>query len=129
MFIDLYSYQNLILFVARVALGITFIKHGWPKIKKPLGMKDWLKSMNFPLPGFLSVVVAAVEFFGGILVLVGFYAETAALLIAINMGVAALVRKFKQKDKWLGGYELDLALMSLALMLALYGAGDWALGY
>lgn len=126
---DLYSYQNLILFVVRVALGVTFIKHGWPKIKNPLGMKDWLKSMSFPLPGFLSVIVAVVEFFGGILVLIGFYAETAALLIVIDMGVAAVVRKFKQKDKWLGGYELDLALMSLALILALYGTGDWALGY
>lgn len=92
-------------------------------------MTPWLKELKFPLPGFLSVVVAMVEFFGGILILIGFYAETAAFLIALDMAVAAGVRKFKQKDKWLGGYELDLALMSLALMLALYGAGDWGLGY
>ena len=129
MFIDLYSYQNLIFFIARIVLGITFVKHGWPKIKKPLGMKPWLKELKFPLPGFLSVIVAVVEFFGGIFILIGFYAEAAAFLIALNMGVAALVRKFKQKDKWLDGYELDLALMSLALMLALYGAGDWSIGY
>lgn len=127
MFIDLYSYQNLILFVARVVLGITFIGHGWPKIKKPLGMKDWLASMRFPVPAALSVVVAVVEFFGGLAVLFGIYTQLAALLIAVDMAVAGAVRKFANKDKWIGGYELDMALMSLALMLALYGGGEWGI--
>ena len=127
MFLDLYGYQNLILFIARVVLGITFIKHGWPKIKQPLGMKTWLAEMRFPVPAALSVVVAVVEFFGGWAVLTGIYLQEAALLIAANMVVATFVKRFNLKKNWVDGFELDLALLALALMLALYGAGDWAL--
>lgn len=127
MFLDLYAYQNLILFIARIVLGITFIKHGWPKIKHPLGMKIWLAEMKFPAPAALSVLVAVVEFFGGLAVLTGIYLQEAALLIAANMVVAALVKRFNMKKNWVDGFELDLALLALALMLALYGAGDWVL--
>lgn len=127
MFLDFYDYQNLILFIARIVLGITFIKHGWPKIKNPMGLKPWLAEMKFPAPAALSVIVATVEFFGGLAVLAGFYLQTAALLIAADMVVAALVKKFNMKKNWVDGFELDLALLALALMLALYGAGEWVL--
>lgn len=125
--LDFYPYQNLIIFVARIVLGVTFVKHGWPKIKNPLGMKEWLAGMKFPAPVFLSVIVALVEFFGGIAVLTGIYIQPASLLIAINMVVATFVKKYHMKKNWADGYELDLALLALALMLALYGAGDWIL--
>ena len=124
---DLFDYQNLILFIARTVLGITFVAHGWPKIKNPTGMAEWLKSMRFPAPALLSVVVAVVEFFGGLALLLGVYTQLPALLIACDMAVAALVRKLANKDKWVGGYELDLALLSLALLIALYGPGEWTL--
>ncbi len=127
MFLDLYDYQNLILFIARIVLGITFIKHGWPKIRHPLGLKPWLAEMKFPAPAALSVIVAVVEFFGGLAVLTGVYLQEAALLIAINMLVATFVKKFHMKKNWVDGFELDLALLALALALALYGAGDWVL--
>ena len=123
--LDFYPYQNLIIFVARIVLGVTFLRHGWPKIKNPLGMKEWLASMKFPVPVFLSVVVALVEFFGGIAVLTGIYIQPASLLIAINMVVTTFVKKRHMKKGWVDGYELDLALLALALMLALYGPGDW----
>lgn len=125
--IDLYSYQNIILLLARIVLGVTFIKHGWPKIKKPLGMKEMLADMNFPIPAVLSVSVAIVEFVGGIFVIAGLYTQTSCLLMAVIMAVAAFVKKFKMSKYWIDGYELDLALLFLALILALFGAGDWAL--
>lgn len=124
---DLFDYQNLILFIARIVLGVTFITHGWSKIKKPMGMADWLKSMRFPLPALLSVIVAVVEFFGGLAILLGTYTQLFALLIAFNMVIATGVRKIAKKDKWVGGYELDLSLLALALIIALYGAGEWIL--
>ncbi len=125
--IDLYSYQNIILLLARIVLGVTFIKHGWPKIKKPFGMKDMLADMNFPIPAVLSVLVAVIEFVGGIFIIAGLYTQTACLLIAVVMAVAVFVKKFKMNKRWVDGYELDLALLFLALILALFGAGDWAL--
>ena len=67
------------------------------------------------------------KFFGGLAVLTGVYLQEAALLIAINMLVATFVKKFHMKKNWVDGFELDLALLALALTLALYGAGDWVL--
>lgn len=122
---DLFDYQNLILFVARFILGITFILHGWPKMKKPMDMAPWLKTMRFPVPTLMSVIVAVVEFFGGFAILLGIYTQLPALLITFNMLVAIFVRKISNKDKWVGGYELDLSLMALALLIALYGPGEW----
>jgi putative oxidoreductase len=127
--IDLYSYQNIILLLARVVLGVTFIKHGWPKIKKPFGMKDMLAELKFPIPAIFSVIVALVEFVGGIFVIAGFYTQSACLLIAVDMTVAASIKKFKTKKRWVDGYELELALLFLALLLAMFGAGDWAMTY
>ncbi|MDP3764572.1 MAG: DoxX family protein [bacterium] len=124
---DLFDYQNLVLFVARLVLGVTFVLHGWPKIKNPMGMAEWLKSMRFPMPALLSVIVAVVEFFGGLAVLLGVYTQLPALLISFNMLIATLVRKIANKDKWVGGYELDLSLLALALLIALYGPGEWTL--
>lgn len=122
---DLFDYQNLILLIARIVLGITFIAHGWPKIKNPTGMTTWLKGMRFPAPMLMSIIVAVVEFFGGLAILLGIYTQVPALLIAFNMLVATGVRKLVNKDKWVGGYELDLSLLALALIIALYGPGEW----
>ena len=40
------------------------------------------------------------------------------------MLVATGVRKIANKDKWVGGYELDLSLLALALIIALYGRAN-----
>jgi len=125
--IDLYSYQNTILLLARVVLGVTFIKHGWPKVKNPFGMKDMLADLKFPIPAVFSALVSIVEFVGGIFVIAGFYMQTTCLLIAADMAMAASIKKFRAKKKWLDGYELELSLLFLALLLALFGGGDWIL--
>lgn len=152
MILDLYSYQNIILFLARVVLGITFIKHGWPKVKKPFGLKDTFVELKFPAPALFSVIVAAIEFIGGIFIIAGFYTQLVCLLMAADSAVFALIKKFKIKKRWVdpvrslaraegtsmkdlseatsngvGGYELELTLFFLALLLAMFGAGDWAL--
>jgi putative oxidoreductase len=129
MMIDLYSYQNIILFLARIVLGITFIKHGWPKVKKPFGMKDKFAELKFPVPALFSAAVALIEFFGGIFIIIGFYTQLACLLIVIDSAFVALLKRFKTKEKWLDGYELELTLLFLALLLAMFGAGDWVITY
>lgn len=129
MFLDFYSYQNIVLLFARIVLGLTFVKHGWPKIKQPLGMKEWLAQMRFPKPGILSVAVAIIEFFGGILIIIGLLTQTSSFLLTIVMVITIWINKFKLKKTWVGGYELNLALMALALILIIFGPGDWALDY
>ncbi len=116
-------------------------------------MKEMLADLKFPIPATLSVIVALTEFVGGIFVIAGIYMQLACLLMATDMTAAASIKKFSMKKKWLDpvrslarakgtspkdlgeatsngvdGYEFELALLFLALLLALFGAGDWALG-
>ncbi len=122
--------------VLRLVLGVVFIAHGYPKLFKapgPKGVAGFLQSLKVPAPLLMAYVVGVVEFFGGICVLVGFLTRAAALLIAINMVGAMITLKLKtglvskvMDGGWVGGYELDLALMAMALAVAALGGGQFA---
>jgi uncharacterized membrane protein YphA (DoxX/SURF4 family) len=49
--------------------------------------------------------------------------EVVALLFAIEMLSTSALRKSKMKDKYLGGYELDMGYFVLAIVLIVLGAG------
>ncbi len=70
--------------------------------------------------------MALLEFLGGLAVIAGLYTQVFALLLAIQMIVAAIWR-IKMKHKFAGGYELDLALVLIGLILATLGGGIFAL--
>lgn len=121
----------------RLVLGIIFVVHGYAKLFKdpgPKGTSSFLQSLKIPAPLFFAYVVGVVEFFGGVLVILGLLTRLAALLIAINMVVATWKVKFKtglvtkvMEGGWSGGYELDLALFAIAVVLALLGGGRFAI--
>lgn len=113
----------------RLILGIVYLVHGWPKIQKPFGMSDWLRSMRFPVPGLLSVIVAIVEFFGGIFLLLGFWTQLAAGLLFINMVVATFVKIGPLQKGFVDGYEFDLTLLAALAALVLLGGGVYSLDW
>ena len=123
----------------RVVLGVVFMSHGYPKLFKapgPAGFAAQLKNINVPAPLLFAYVVGSVEFFGGFLVIVGLLTRAASVLIAINMIVAMWKIKFKtglvtkvMEGGWAGGYELDLALCSIAVSLALTGPGVFSIDH
>ena len=127
-FPDLLSYQLYAPLILRLVLGTIFIIHGYPKLFKEFSKTaEWFGSIGLK-PGKLWVfVVGVVEFFGGILLLVGFLTQVAAILIAINMIGAMVFVKFKQG--LVGGYEFDLVLLAMALALLFLGAGFYAFDY
>lgn len=53
-------YSALGLLILRLALGVLFLYHGWPKLnpnspmKGPVGVAGFLKQMGFPLPVFFA---------------------------------------------------------------------------
>lgn len=119
------------LLLVRLALGVVFLAHGYQKLfimgVGNVGM--FFEQVGLPAPLFFAWVVALVEFFGGIAVLLGIFTRWAALGLAITMVVAIFTVKLKvgliaQQGP---GYELDLALLGLALMLLLAGPGQLSL--
>jgi putative oxidoreductase len=107
-------------------VGIIFIAHGWPKFKNLKQNAENFAMMGFKPGAFWGTIVALVEFLGGLALIAGFLTQIAALLIAIDMLVAFLW-KVKGRQKLVGGFELDLLLMSTALMIATIGSGMYGL--
>jgi len=118
---------DIVLLILRVFLGIAFIVHGLPKVKDPENTKKYLHSVGIPIPSVNAYLLAATEFVGGILVLLGLFAQIVASLQAFAMLVAIGVH-LKSGDKFKGGWEIAAAYLMIAITIALLGAGRYSLG-
>jgi len=118
------NYQEIGAFILRVVLGITFFAHGLMKFQSGLGgLAGWFQSMG--LPGFMAYAVGTIELVGGIALILGLGTRIISALLVAIMLVAIL--KVKLAAGFLGngqgaGYELEVALMVMALHLALNGS-------
>ena len=123
--------QPLALLLLRAALGAIFIAHGAQKVFGGIkGFEGMVSGLGFPW--WMAFVVAAVEFGGGILVLVGFLTRLAALAIFTEMCGAIVKVHLPHGLKGPQGFEFPLACAAIAFALIFFGAGpislDWALG-
>jgi putative oxidoreductase len=126
------------LLILRLAMGIIFLSHGWPKLnpnspmKGTAGFGGFLKQMGVPLPGLFAWVVALLETVGAVLLILGLGTRILAVGFAIDMLVATLVAKrgfmkvpFMAQQAT--GWEFDFALLAASLALLFTGAGSIAL--
>ncbi|MEM3127300.1 MAG: DoxX family protein [Candidatus Woesearchaeota archaeon] len=120
--------QDIALLILRIFLGMGFIIHGWPKIKDLKGTANYLQSIKIPFPFVAAFLLAAAEFFGGILVLIGLFAQIAAYLQAFAM-LVAIITHIKQGDKFKQGWEVPASYMIIAIAIALLGAGQYSISY
>jgi putative oxidoreductase len=116
------SLQPLGLLILRVALGVIFLTHGYPKLMKP-NMEIQHMFVQHGLPGQFVYVTGGLEVFGGLLLALGLFTRPAALLLAIEMGV--LIWKMHSSGGILAVhlYEFPLALAAGCIALATVGAG------
>lgn len=114
---------NIAALLLRLVIGITFMIHGYPKFKAEQRKQggEWMKSMGLP-SGFI-LFGAVVEFFGSIAILLGILTQVIAPLFALWMLSTTWLRKTKMKNKFAGGYEVDILLLVASLALAAIGAG------
>lgn len=131
MFLDfLDRYRNYGPLAIRIALSLVMMAHGSQKLFGAFeggglsGTAAFFDKIGI-VPGvFWALVVAIVETFGGLLVLIGFFTRPAAVLIGITMFVAMtwvhLPNGFFLSDR---GIEFTLVLFCMAVTLALMGPG------
>jgi len=112
--------------LARIGLGVMFIFHGWPKIKDVKATMGWVKKTGWPGGAIFAVLFTLLEFFGGIALLVGFLTQLIGILIAVEMIATSIFSKKQLGKKLIGGYELDVAYLALAVVIALLGPGPWS---
>src|SRR6266496_6628084 len=73
-------YRDYSLFVLRAFLGIVFLTHGTLKFLGGVqGFAGYLEQHGVPLPGLMAPIVMAIEFFGGLAIILG----TATRLVAL----------------------------------------------
>ena len=124
------------LLVVRLTLAAVFIVHGGQKLFKwmggtgvqglaeSLGKRGALPALRYPL----AWMAAFSEFGAGSLALLGLLTPLAGALVISVMLVAIMDVHFR--NGFLNsnrGYEFNLSLIALALVLALLGGGSWSL--
>jgi uncharacterized membrane protein YphA (DoxX/SURF4 family) len=120
-------YRDYSLFVLRLFVGAVFIAHGSLKLFGGLkGFAGFLQQAGVPAPDLMAPVVAAVEFLGGVALILGLGTRTAAILLSAIMIVA--MATVTLKVGFSGGYDLNLALLGGLLALVLAGPGKIAHG-
>ncbi len=117
---------------ARIAVGWVFMWTGWAKLNNLPQMIENFTSWGIPFPHILTPFASAVEFVGGLLLLLGLFTRIAAGQLVIVMIVAIISAKWAQIDsaEALLGFE-EVLYMGLFGWLTIAGPGpislDWLL--
>lgn len=133
---------DLAALVLRGVLGVVFIAHGGQKLFSLFGgggiegTTAFFRSVGIPSPDVFAYVVGITEFFGGVLLLIGFLTVIATIGLVTDMAVAiatvSYAFSFFSQQKVGYGWELNFALIGLAAALLVMGPGalslDAALG-
>jgi putative oxidoreductase len=116
--------------VVRIATGALLIPHGAQKLFQigggsVQGTAAAMAKMGLEPAYPLALYIALLEFFGGILLTIGFLTRPVALLVAGFMAVAAFHVHFPAGFFWTNrGYEYPLMWMLLALAMVIRGGGE-----
>ena len=118
------SLQPIGLLVLRIALGVIFLYHGYPKLAHLRGgaqMQDFF--VEHGMPGYFLYIAGVIETFGGGLLLLGLFTRPAALLVGLEMCVA--IWKVHSAHGYLAvnDYQFPLTLATACFALATVGAG------
>ena len=117
--------MEFVLTFVRLVTGVCLIYYGWPKIKGlKANAKDFV-GMGYKPGWFWGTLIACVEFFGGIAMILGAYAEVAAALFGFQMIVGTFWKRKNNVD--FTDYSYDLLLLAACLMTWRFGPGALAL--
>ena len=125
------SLTSVMLLAVRLYWGFQFAQTGWGKLHNLAKITGFFASLNIPFPGLSAPFVSALEFVGGILLMLGLFSRPIALLLACNMFVAywtadreALSAIFSDPGKF---YAADpYTPLFASLMVLIFGAGFFA---
>lgn len=134
------TFASKSLLIVRVVLGIIFFAHGaqkmfgWfggPGLRGVIGY--FRQSLGIPAP--LTVLAALTECFGGLAMIVGLLVRPAAVGLILVM-LVAIAKVHWPHGFFLNwslapgkghGFEMNLALIGMALAVLIGGAGIWSI--
>jgi putative oxidoreductase len=121
-----------LLLAVRLYWGWQFVQTGWGKLHNQAKIIDFFTSLNIPFPALNAHFVSGLEFFGGILLILGLFARPIAFLLTGSMFVAywtadhdALVSIFSNPGKFYGADPYTF--LFAAIMVLAFGPGLFSL--
>jgi putative oxidoreductase len=119
------------LLLLRLVVGLLFAAHGAQKLfgafggGGPQGTAAFFASLGYRWPAVMAIAAGLAELGGGLMLAVGFLTPLAAFLLTTAMlNAIATVRWPKG---FLGGYEFETTLATVAIALAATGPGELSL--
>ena len=118
--------SDIVLLIVRIIMGIVMIYYGYPKITNLRSNAENFVKMGFKPGMFWGTIVAFVEFFGGIAIIIGVYIWLAVALFGFQM-IMGTIWKITKTEKPFTDWSYDLLLLAIALMLLITGPGYYVL--
>ncbi|SDP00804.1 putative oxidoreductase [Phyllobacterium sp. YR620] len=112
--------------ILRVVTGAALIVHGSGKIANPLGAVGMVEGLGFYPGVFWSPLLAATEFFGGILLVLGLLTRPAAFATTIVLLVTIYYHWIVQGQGW-GGSEKSILWTAILFFFVIRGASRHSL--
>ena len=114
--------------IGRILLGIIFILSGVAKLGNPAGTQAYIASVGLPLPLLGYIIALVAEIGGGLMLLVGYRARLAAVVLAIFTVAAAVFfhHAFDDRNEFIH-FIKDLAIVGGLLQIVGFGAGAFSL--
>jgi putative oxidoreductase len=120
------------LLALRIAIGVIFIVHGWPKITGGRGMAAAMSGGQAqPVLVGVFTTQGLVEAGGGVLLILGVLTQLVAVAFMIIMVGAIILKVTRMKTGFMSqqttGWEFDFVLLAANLLLFFTGPGRLAL--
>jgi len=120
------------LLAVRLYWGWQFIQTGLGKLRNQAKIVDFFTSLNIPFPALNAHFVSGLEFFGGILLILGLFSRPISFLLTCSMFVAywtadheALASIFSDPDKFYAA--APYTFLFAALIILIFGPGKLSL--
>jgi putative oxidoreductase len=110
--------------IMRLIVGYVFMLSGWGKLNNLPQIIQNFTEWGIPFPRILTPFVSGVEFFGGIMLLLGLFTRIPAAMLAVVMLVAIKSAKWGDVDslETLLGFE-EATYFAAFMWLAISGPG------
>jgi putative oxidoreductase len=124
--------QNAAALVGRILLGLLFVIAGFGKISNFAGTAGYMQSNGLPFVSILLPLTIAVEFGGGLLLMLGWKARWVALVFVLFLIPVTVVFHNPAGDPAHAQEQMtnllkNLAIMGGMLQVVAFGAGVWSL--
>jgi putative oxidoreductase len=125
-FPDLLTYSLLSPFILRVVAGLIFIDLGVLVFKNE--KERWLASLSalkVPNPKLALKIFGCIEIIGGVMLILGFYTQAAALVLALFTFAESYI-EYKEPEVLKRNIVFYIMLLAIVLSLLFSGAGAFA---